>query len=537
MLNSANTTSNADPTGWDHIMTPGLGQGSVWGNPYLEKLIVGDIETYGPRGSNVYAFNLFEQIPEQYYGPLLATSWEIQTTPTVVFTWHLRKGVMWQGNQKIGMAPRELTSDDVVYSELRSKTRPGFTAQTGWLFPSVIDKYTVRWDISSWQSNWAWRWNGTALGQIWAKETVAAGPDDWRNHTGTGPYILTDFVSGGGATYTRNPNYWGTTTIGGKSYQMPFIQTVIYPVIPDESTQIAAIRTGKIDWDVKVKSQYQPTLKQTSPDLILAPYQAGVCDYLKLNRISATSPMNNKNLRRALMIATDLNTITTVVYGGGVTFSWPLAPGAVGFTPFAQLPADLQEDWTYSISDAKQIMTAAGYPNGFKVEIMVSGSSPQQVDLATALVAMWGKAGITANINVADSAAVAVAFDQVTYKDMLVQNFTVVNSLTSMNISKSGTTAGSIYNPNDPIGQANDALWNAANGATDPVVRNNLIAKLSVQYAQDVGTIGFANPNVFNAYWPWFKNYYGELDASYYNGMPMIERGWIDQTMKKALGK
>jgi hypothetical protein len=52
----------------------------------------------------------------------------------------------------------------------------------------------------------------------------------------------------------------------------------------------------------------------------------------------------------------------------------------------------------------------------------------------------------------------------------------------------------------------------------------------------DVGTIGFPNPYVINAYWPWFKNYYGELDASYYNQMPMIMRGWIDQNLKKSLG-
>ena len=53
----------------------------------------------------------------------------------------------------------------------------------------------------------------------------------------------------------------------------------------------------------------------------------------------------------------------------------------------------------------------------------------------------------------------------------------------------------------------------------------------------DCGTIGFANPYSLNVYWPWFKNYYGELEASYYNEMPMIMRGWIDQNLKKSLGK
>ena len=83
MLNNANTASNADPTGWDHMWAIALGQGSVWGNPYLEKLLIGDIDTYGPRGNNAFAFNLWEMVPEQYWTGLLATSWEITSTPTL----------------------------------------------------------------------------------------------------------------------------------------------------------------------------------------------------------------------------------------------------------------------------------------------------------------------------------------------------------------------------------------------------------------------------------------------------------------------
>jgi peptide/nickel transport system substrate-binding protein len=517
-----------------------LGQGSVWGNPYLEKLLVGGVEEYGPRGSNQYAFNLFENVPEQYYTGLLAASWEIQTTPSIVYTYHLRKGVMFTGNQRMGMAPREMVAADVVFSEEHAKARPGFAAALSWLTSEVaVDKYTVQWNVNTFYANWAWRFNGTALGQIWAQESMNApgGANDWRNQTGTGPYILTDFVSGAGATYTKNPNYWGTTTINGVKYQMPFIDKVVYPIIPDESTQIAAIRTGKIDWAPKVKLQYHATLAQTSPDLIQAAYQAGVCDYLKIDRVNASSPMANKDLRRALMIATDLNTITSLVYGGGVTYSWPLAPGAAGFTPFDQLPAVDQELWKYDPVKSKAIQATAGFPNGFKVEIMVSSANAQQVDLANALVAMWAKSNITANINVVDATAAATAFDAVSYKDMLVQNFTVVNPFTTMNIARAGTTSGSIYRPTEAIGAAQEAMYLDFSSETDPVKRAAKIAKLSISLMDDVGTIGFANPNVYNCYWPWFKNYYGEIDASYYNEMPMIMRGWIDQNLKKSLGK
>jgi peptide/nickel transport system substrate-binding protein len=79
------------------------------------------------------------------------------------------------------------------------------------------------------------------------REVYDAGASDWRNHCGSGPFILTDFTAGAACTYVRNPNYWRTTTINGVEYETPFIDTLVMPIIPDESTKLAALRTGKLD--------------------------------------------------------------------------------------------------------------------------------------------------------------------------------------------------------------------------------------------------------------------------------------------------
>jgi peptide/nickel transport system substrate-binding protein len=245
--------------------------------------------------------------------------------------------------------------------------------------------------------------------------------------------------------------------------------------------------------------------------------------------------MSNKALRQALMMGTDLNTIKSVIYGDGVTYSWPFAPGVPGYVDFSTLPAADQALWTYSVSGAKKMMSDAGYPNGFKVEILVSSANSQQVDLANLLVSQWSKIGVTANINIGDSTSVGTAFNNVTYKDMIMQNFTVVNPVTAMNVARA-TGAGSIYSVNEPEGLKQENLYVQMSATVDPVARTGLLQQLGLAYMDDVGTIGFTNPYVINAYWPWFKNYYGELDASYYNEMPMIMRGWIDQNLKKSLG-
>jgi len=77
---------------------------TVWDNPFTEMLVCGDINKYGPRGTNAFAFNIYENVPEQYLGGELSTGWTINATNVTAtpytMTFTLRKGVMFTGNVK-----------------------------------------------------------------------------------------------------------------------------------------------------------------------------------------------------------------------------------------------------------------------------------------------------------------------------------------------------------------------------------------------------------------------------------------------------
>jgi len=49
------------------------------------------------------------------------------------------------------------------------------------------------------------------------------------------------------ARLQKNTNYWGKTTINGKVYNTPFIDKLVFLIVPDSSTQLSAIQTGKVD--------------------------------------------------------------------------------------------------------------------------------------------------------------------------------------------------------------------------------------------------------------------------------------------------
>ena len=62
--------------------------------------------------------------------------------------------------------------------------------------------------------------------------------DGVNGHIGTGPYVLTDFVTDEYAVFERNENYWG---------KAPAIRKITVKVIPDNQTRIMALESGEID--------------------------------------------------------------------------------------------------------------------------------------------------------------------------------------------------------------------------------------------------------------------------------------------------
>ena len=523
---------NASGTGFDDL-TSGLPMATVWDNPFTEMLVRGDINKYGPRGTNAFAFNIYENVPEQYLGGELSTSWTINATGNTAtpytMTFSLRHGVMFTGNVKIGMASREFTSADVVYSINRTKATPGPNSFLNFVNNvAAPDKYTVVFTLNSYAANWDFLFGGGMnMGAIQPQEmaTANAAGDDWRNTVGTGPFILTDYVVGSSATYTRNTNYWGTTTINGKSYNLPFIQTLHYPIIPDPSTQIAAVRVGKIDWDPFVPISNQQNLATSAPSMIQNKYLGGKVIIYKINRQNSKA-LSSKTVRQALMIGTDLQTLSNLLWNGGPIVSWPLGPQMPGYTPLSSLPAADQQLYKYNPTLAKQMFASAGYPNGFPLSIYTDATGVNP-DLANALQTMWAQIGVTLTIKTLDSTSMTTASNNVTFPDLLETSYTVVNPLTTLNLLD-GTRIGPTYLTTESF----QAQFAAMSTDTDPVDRTAKVQALSVAFLDDVGAIPFAQPYVLNCYWPWVQNYYGELEAGYYNQMPMIKQIWIDQTLK-----
>ena len=521
----------ADPPSWDIDTSQRGSSTSVWVNPYLEWYGFGDIETYGPRGTNQYSFQLTTYVPDQYLGGQLAQSWEFNTNPISV-TFHLRQGIMWTGNQHIGMAARELTATDAAFTGMRLITAPASAPSFTWVKDVIaVDKYTVRWNFNTYNSNWPFYLvYGGNSGVPFCPESANAGGADWKNAVGTGPFILTDYVSGSSATYTRNPNYWGKTTINGKQYQMPFIDSLNYPVIPDASTELAALRTGKIDLWSRVPLNNGDTLKKTSPDLIQTKWISAQVLIFYINRIDS-QPLSNLSVRQALMMATDFNTILKLVWGDGNILGWPVSSGNPSYTPLEKEPAAIQALFTYNLTKAKQMLSDAGYPNGFPTTLSYNSSDPIQANVASIIASEWAKAGVVVTLQPTDQVALTAIKTARSYKGFLEWSVATANPLTPI-LYVQGNTLGSTYKAGEPL----DIESVATTIQMDPAKRQTQMTQLAQDMLADAGYIPLADPAILNCYWPWLKNYFGEVDSGYHNQVPMISRTWVDQVLKKKMG-
>ncbi len=519
-----------DPEGWD--TTAGFGwQTSFWTHPFLEHLLTGGIEELGPRGKNISTYRLAESVPEEYLVGQLAESWEVTTDPLGVI-YHIRKGVMFTGNPKIGMEPREVTADDVAYCLEVAREAAAFSTIAAFVKSiTATDRYTVVIEFNKYDAAWSF-WIGSGWGaEIYPPEVREAGVADWRNQVGTGPFILTDYVPGSVATYKRNPNYWDTTTINGKEYQLPFVDELIYPIMPEESTQIAAIRTGKVDFNTFVPYIYKDELSQTSPELIQEEWLGGGTYWLLLN-CRTSEYFTNRNIRRAMMISLDLDTMVESLWGKGEKHSFPIWPDHPLFIPLKDLPAETQLLFSYQPDLARQMLADEGYPDGFEVEFTIcSKMYPTDPDLATLVTKYWGDIGVEVKVDARDQAAFLATYASYeNYKDSTTGLHGSTNPVIVFGYGVSDIPPG-VWDDESFAEQYQEVLV-----TVDTAERNAKIQDLAYYWLDSAAVIPIGNSYVSASYWPWVKNYYGEVETGFLNQIPIIARIWLDQELKAEMG-
>jgi len=522
---TAVTTLSWDLADWQAtLQTRDTGQ-------FYEQLFSVDLSKAKSRGGK-YPFTISGWQPTDAMRGELAESWA-WTTPLTLEV-KLRKGVKFPAKTGV-MAERELVAEDVVFHFNRMNASAKRTQNYYDHIDKVEakDKQTVVFNFNKFIADWDYRFGNGFFSGIMPKEVVTAGPGNWKNANGTGPFMLTNVAQGNALTFSKNPIYWDKLTLAGKDYQLPFVDQVVHRVIKDESTQQAALRTGKLDILSSISWEAARELKKTSPQLKWNRWLTPAATRVALRMDN--KPFNDLRVRRALNLAVNKQEIVDKFYGGDAElFTFPMHPDYIGYhQPLKEQPASVQELFKFDPAKAKKLLAEAGYPNGLAFKVQVCTCSPEQMELMPLVAAYLEGVGVKMEIVPMEYGAHLSAMTSHTNGAGYVTAIPDVNPTTSLRINFG---KGQVYNAPMADDPKFDAAVAEANSERDETKRQQMLRGLTSQALDQASAIWLPAAYRYTAWWPWVKNYGGEMYVGAGRFAPIHAQLWIDQDLKKKMG-
>ncbi|AQQ51889.1 ABC transporter substrate-binding protein [Planococcus lenghuensis] len=205
------------------------------------------------------------------------------------------------------------------------------------------------------------------------------------NPVGTGPFMFEEWSRNNSIMLTKNPDYW----MEGK----PYLDQVIYRVIPDNSARLTALQAGEIDIIDGMNTSDLPIVEE-SEQLELIKRPSFNISYLAFNM--EKEPFDDVRVRKAINMAINKEEIVGAFYNGLADVATnPIPPSLWGFD-------ESIEGYEYDVEAAKELLTEAGYEDGFKTTIYAMSNPrpylPEPMKIAEAVQADLAEVGIEAEI-------------------------------------------------------------------------------------------------------------------------------------------
>ncbi len=197
---------------------------------------------------------------------------------------------------------------------------------------------------------------------------------------GAGPFKVTALSPESSVTLTRSDTYWGAK---------PKVSTVAISIVTNDNTRVLQLQGGQVD---VIENPPGNVLKQIgdNPKLRVDLFPSTRVDFVQLPLKS--KPLDNVKVRQAIKAAVDLGRMNTLAYQGN-------AKVATTFFPYQMLHWDASvTEPKPDVAKAKQLLSEAGFPNGFSVPLLaVSGDAAGQAQ-AIVIKDDLAKVGITVDI-------------------------------------------------------------------------------------------------------------------------------------------
>lgn len=285
--------------------------------------------------------------------PGLATSWTVSPDGKL-YTFHLRQDVSFCDG-------RPMTADDVVYS-IKRLADPATHSPVRWRAGPVkdiraIDKYTVEYELNAPFSELLYQVS-MFFGTIVDKNTVEKLGQNFgvQGFNGTGPFCWSSWTPRSEVVLTKHAGYnWGPPIYKNPS---PQVDRVIWRVIPDSNTRMAALQSGQGDVTQYIPFYALDGLKKL-PNIHMSEQPNFFFDYFlgfKIDKPVVNDPL----LRRAMVMAVNRPAIAKAVFFGAADAADSLLnPNVLDYDPKSKAMEPV-----YDPAAARKLLDDAGWKPG-----------------------------------------------------------------------------------------------------------------------------------------------------------------------------
>jgi peptide/nickel transport system substrate-binding protein len=285
---------------------------------------------------------LVKPMPGNHLTPSLAESWTLSPNQTI-YEFKLREGLKFHNGDAF-------TAEDVKFSFERAK---GKLLHEKVKEVVIVDRNRVRFVLHEPWPDFMIFYGTFASGAGWIvpkKYLESVGPEGFKKQPiGLGPYKFVSSTPGVDLVMEAFEGYWR---------KMPSVKRLVYKSVPEATTRMAMLKRGEVDVAYLLEGPMAEEVKR-DPTLKLA-FSGGIGTYYLdfFDMWDPKSPWADRRVRLAANLAIDRKGISLAETLGASPPTGNVVPRTFEFA----LPLD---PYPYDPAKSKQLLTEAGYPNGF----------------------------------------------------------------------------------------------------------------------------------------------------------------------------
>lgn len=341
--------------------------------------IAQDLDSLDPHkavaaGTSEVLFNIFEGLmkasPDGGVIPAVASDYTV-SDDGLQYTFTLREGVKFHNGSAV-------TMEDVLYSLKRcagseNDGTPLISAFSNVTDISALDDTHVKVTLKEPNLEFI---NSMVAAIIPANsgDTIATTP------IGTGPFAFISYTPQQSLEMKKFAGYWG---------EPAKLDGVTFRIITDTNTQVMGLQSGSLDMVIHLPNTVKPqvedqfTVLQDTMKLVQALY---------IN--NSVKPFDDVRVRQAMYYAISVPDIIDLVSNGdGVATGTSMYPA---YTKYFM--PELADNYQQNVDKAKELLTEAGYPNGFDMTITVPSNYTQHVETGEVIAQQLSAVGINATL-------------------------------------------------------------------------------------------------------------------------------------------